>query len=457
VTLASVLALDSADMGAVGAMAIPLQEALHIGKAELGLILTLSSASSAVTTLLFGYLVDRTNRTKLLRRVLWLWALGIGLCGCATSYAFLLVARIGLGAVIAASVPVVASLIGDYVPPRARGEVYGFILSGEFIGTAIGLVVAGELGGLSWRLGFWVLVLPVPVLVWALRRLPEPERGGGSYLERVDRAPRPIRGEEAQTMRERIRASGVEPRERRVPEEDPRSKSLAWAVLYVLRIPSNVVLIVSSALGYFFFAGLRAFGVEYLSASFGVPHAGAIMLTAALGTGAMLGVFTGGKLGDWLIAKGRLRGRVLVGTLAYFVSAALFSCGLLAPSAWPRGVLFFFATFALGAVNPALDSARLDIMHPGLWGRAEATRMTLRKISEAGAPVLFGFVAGPVFGGGLRGLRDGFLVMLVPLFASAFVAAFALRTYLRDAATAAAYAERTRGGGSPCPPSPDKA
>jgi hypothetical protein len=96
-------------------------------------------------------------------------------------------------------------------------------------------------------------------------------------------------------------------------------------------------------------------------------------------------------------------------------------------------------------------------MHPGLWGRAEATRMTLRKISEAGAPVLFGYLAGAVFGGGVPGLRDAYLVTLGPLFLGGVIAALSLRTYLPDAATAAAYAERTSGARPPCPSPPDRA
>ena len=61
------------------------------------------------------------------------------------------------------------------------------------------------------------------------------------------------------------------------------------------------------------------------------------------------------------------------------------------------------AAFFLGAQNPPLDAARLDIMPPLLWGRAEAVRTMLRSLAMALAPLLFGAVSDHVFGGGRVG------------------------------------------------------
>ena len=106
--------------------------------------------------------------------------------------------------------------------------------------------------------------------------------------------------------------------------------------------------------------------------------------------------------------------------------------------------MYFLAAFMLGAINPPLDAARLDLMHAHLWGRAEGIRTTVRKVGEASAPVLFGYVVDDVLGGGALALRDTFLLMLVPLCIGGLVGLVALRTYLRDAASAAAFMERTR-------------
>jgi MFS family permease len=96
------------------------------------------------------------------------------------------------------------------------------------------------------------------------------------------------------------------------------------------------------------------------------------------------------------------------------------------------------AAFFLGAQNPPLDAARLDIMPPLLWGRAEAVRTLLRSLAIALAPVLFGAVSDHVFGGGRSGLQWTFAIMIVPLGVSAWLLFKGLRTYPADVAAAAA-------------------
>ena len=103
------------------------------------------------------------------------------------------------------------------------------------------------------------------------------------------------------------------------------------------------------------------------------------------------------------------------------------------------------AVLMLSAQNPPLDAARLDIMPPLLWGRAEAVRTLLRSLAMALAPLLFGAVSDYVFGGGRSGLQWTFVVMLVPLGASSWLLFKGLRTYPADVATAAASADDAPG------------
>ena len=69
-----------------------------------------------------------------------------------------------------------------------------------------------------------------------------------------------------------------------------------------------------------------------------------------------------------------------------------------------------FAALFLSAQNPPLDAARLDIVVPGLWGRAEAVRTMVRTGAQALAPLLFGVVSDYIFGGGRTGLQWAFFV-----------------------------------------------
>ena len=103
------------------------------------------------------------------------------------------------------------------------------------------------------------------------------------------------------------------------------------------------------------------------------------------------------------------------------------------------------AAFFLGAQNPPLDAARLDIMPPLLWGRAEAVRTMLRSLAMALAPLLFGAVSDHIFGGGRSGLQWTFIIMILPLGASSWLLFKGLRTYPGDVATAAASADGAPG------------
>jgi hypothetical protein len=96
------------------------------------------------------------------------------------------------------------------------------------------------------------------------------------------------------------------------------------------------------------------------------------------------------------------------------------------------------ASFGLSAQNPPLNAARLDIMVPTLWGRAEGVRTFLRTAAQALAPLLFGGMSDVVFGNRHGSLHWTFLVMLVPLFAASLVLFRAMSSYPRDVATAAA-------------------
>ena len=51
--------------------------------------------------------------------------------------------RLLLGFALAATGPVVVSLTGDFIEPGNRAQILGWILSGEIVGSGIGLVIAG--------------------------------------------------------------------------------------------------------------------------------------------------------------------------------------------------------------------------------------------------------------------------------------------------------------------------
>lgn len=242
--------------------------------------------------------------------------------------------------------------------------------------------------------------------------------------------------------RERARLGCCQKRARLVKDVEPSKKSFFWAVGYVLSIPTNLILIVASALGFYYLGGLRVFGAEFVHERFGVGHTAAIAILIGVGVGALMGVFVGGYVSDAFLERGRLRARVWTAASAYWICASLFFLGLLVNVTWLTIILFFLAAAALGAINPPLDAARLDFVHPHVWGRSESVRMFFRKVAEAISPIAFGAMAEGVFSGRTE-LRDTFMVMLAPFALGGLLALFTLRTYLKDAAAADAFAEAT--------------
>jgi MFS family permease len=481
--LAAVLGLSGADTGTISATTGNLEQAFHIGNTQVGVLLSVVAVVGAVFTIPVGILTDRVRRVPLLAGSIVLWAVATGLSGAAPSYIWLLLARAALGVVTATTGPTVASLTGDFFPAADRGRMYGLILGGDLIGSGIGYVASGDLSSItSWRVAFWWLVLPTLALAWLVWRLPEPARGGRS---RIAAGAERIRGEEEAGSGEpatgesesgnqpgdgaapdrdglagqAIRQAGVEPQRELVLRADPAALPLWRAVRYVLRIRTNVVLILASALGYFFFAGLRSFAIIFATGHYGVSKPTATVLIVAIGGGALAGVYAGGRLADRLLRRGHIRARVLIPAVCLLALTPVLAPAIATSSVAVALPLLILGAVLLGAPNPPLDAARLDIMHPLLWGRAEGVRTVLRSLGEAAAPLLFGYVSQYVFGGpgstasggsgaggggrsgNAAGLEYTFLTFLVPVVIGGLLALVALRTYPRDVATARASAQ----------------
>lgn len=449
-TLAAVLAVDGADKGTVSAMAPQLKTAFGIDNTQIGLLVTVVALTGAAFTVPVGLLTDRVRRTRLLAVSIVLWAVATALAGAADSYGWLLVSRAALGAVSATAGPTVASLVGDFFPVGDRARLYGLVLAGELVGTGLGFALSGTIGSaLSWRFAFWWLVVPAAVVVWFVRRLPEPERGGQSRREAVRTRGT---GEPAERA---VRHARVAPHENLVLDRDPRRRSTLWSVRYILRVRTNLVLILASALGYFYFAGLRSFATLYATHRFHVTTSVATSLVLVAGLGALAGILAGGRIADRLLRGGRVNARTLVPTVCMLTVPVLLAPALHATSLALALPLLVTGTVFLGAANPPLDAARLDILPPYLWGTGEGVRTMLRTLCEAAAPVLFGYLSASVFGGpgGQEGagLEYTLLFFLLTVIAAGLLGLVAMRTYPRDLATAQASTERIAAS-SPGPP-----
>jgi predicted MFS family arabinose efflux permease len=456
--LAAVLGLSGADSATVGASASELTKALHISQADIGLLVAVTALVAAVASVPFGVLADKAPRTRALGLTIFLWGGAMLWSATAGSFGRLLLARAFLGLVTAAAGPIVASLVGDLFGAEERGRIYGYILTGEMLGGGVGFAVTGDVAALSWRLAFVLLAIPAFILAWAVLHLPEPERSGQGRRRGRRAAPSPAvwspppsdlrpgtppmaAGPQHTDAQRLAQERGLRP-DPQLTGVIPEQMGFLAAARYIFRVKTNVILIVSGACAYFFLAGIQTFGVEFVKAQYGLNTLLASPLMIVIGVGSVAGVLAGGGLGDLLLRKRYLNGRIMVSALSAALAAVLF-----VPAVLTRGLVTAIPYLTLAALfltvqQAPLNAARLDIMPAPLWGRAEGIRSAIRTAAQALAPLVFGFAI-DLFGGrtaaeNRAGLQWTFLIMLLPLAAGAFLLFRALRTYPQDIANAAA-------------------
>src|SRR5207248_11360658 len=93
------------------------------------------------------------------------------------SFAFLFIARLGVGAV-EANGPAAVSLLSDYYPVKDRARMMGLYQSGALGGAIIGLIGGGIAVSVGdWRWAFWMWVPFGIAASFFMARQPEPARG----------------------------------------------------------------------------------------------------------------------------------------------------------------------------------------------------------------------------------------------------------------------------------------
>ena len=455
--LSAVLALDSADRGALGALAPSIKQSFGIDNTDIGILASAFAIVGGLATIPMGVLTDRTRRMTLLVVSVVVWSMGMGVVAAAASFLVLFVGRVTLGIVSAAGGPPVTSIVGDLFAPDVRGRVFGWIKSGELVGAGIGFLVAGVVVAFtSWRIVFVILGAAGLLLAVRMRRLEEPARGGeGRIADDPDdgepghaAAPAEERTlDEPTPMRDLVEREGIEPVSDLVLRGDQSRRSLRWALQYVFRVRTVAFVIAAGALGEFFLAGLQVFAVVFLVGHFGISQSSAALLIPAVGAGGVAGIIVGSHLGDRLIGRGVLEGRLRVGSWSYLAVSLVFVPVFVTRSLWIAVPFLVLGSALLTAPVAPLDAARLDVVHPQLRGRAESARMICRVVATAAGPLLFGLFADRLGSGGADGLRIGFLLMLPLLAVGGVLLVFAARAYPAEVASVQASSVGVSGTG----------
>jgi MFS family permease len=207
VVLTLVYTLNFIDRNLLAVIAQPVITAFDLSDSEYGF---LNGPPFAIFYALMGIPIamaaDRFNRVAIIALCIAVWSVMAALCGFATSFGFLLMARIGVAIGEAGGTPPANSIIADYFAPRNRTGALGIYATGVTIGGALsnafggpiatalnGVAVQAWLSGMGvvwaanaldwsqvegWRIAFVVIGAPgILVALLVALTVKEPPRG----------------------------------------------------------------------------------------------------------------------------------------------------------------------------------------------------------------------------------------------------------------------------------------
>nr|WP_306015694.1 MFS transporter [Oceanicaulis sp. MMSF_3324] len=181
-----VYAFNFLDRQIISILAIPIQQELGLSDRQLGLLGGIAFALLYSTLgVPIAWLADRTKRTWIITISLTIWSGFTAICGLATNFTQLFLARVGVGVGEAGGVAPSYSLIADYFPPQSRARALAIYSLGIPIGSAFGVVAGALIAGgavgenLDWRAAFIIVgvlgLVIAPIFKFTVR---EPKRGG---------------------------------------------------------------------------------------------------------------------------------------------------------------------------------------------------------------------------------------------------------------------------------------
>ena len=169
---------EALDIVIIGFMLPHLKAEFALTNGEIGLIGGAAPVGMIVGALVAGLLGDRFGRKQVMLYALLLFCAASIALAFADSLAFILVVRMigGLGA------GAEAAIVSPYISEFATGRNRGRFVSGVTLFFSLGNVIAAVLGALvvpldnGWRIAAVICGLPVLVLLWWRRSLPESPR-----------------------------------------------------------------------------------------------------------------------------------------------------------------------------------------------------------------------------------------------------------------------------------------
>ena len=300
-----------------------IMEEFGISEAQMGLVSSLFVATSALITILWGFLTDITSRKKLLLIGVYIGEVPCFLTAFVNNYWELLFLRLLTGIGIGSIIPIAYTLIADMYEETKRGRGYGYIETAFGTGILLGMILAGIIP--SWRPPFIYVSVPN----WILAPLfyiiaEEPKRGAGEKI-----------------LREAYE-KGIEYKYR-----------LSWdAVKKSFKTITNILIFIQGVIGTVPWGVLVYWLVSFLMVTRGMTKETATMTLLLLGIATVIGGLIGGFLGDFAERK-RKGGRAILTGLAIFIGMLVTIFILIYPLPSEPTVLdwIFIGVYSIGLIQ----------------------------------------------------------------------------------------------------------
>lgn len=365
-----------------------------------------------------GRLADRKNRKWIISIGMTLWSIMTALCGLASTYAHLFLARIGVGVGEASLSPAANSMITDYFPKEKRGKAVALYFMGVYVGVGLSFILGGLVIGMvsnagdivlpfvgelsAWQLTFVIVSIPGLLLVALMPTVKEPLRRGRIALD----------GKEVDM--------GI-----KAAKDFFMQHFKAYAIIFL-----GFGLAGSLAIGFFawttpLFNRIHGWETEHIGYTFGT-------IVMVMGT---LGIILGGAVADRLLAKGQLHAYIKVAIWSILGAMLFAGTAALSPSPWLAWVLLCPAVACFG-MPVALAPAAVNLITPNQFrGQAIAIYIfVVGLINNNVGPISVGFLNDYVFRDPLAIDRSMFTIAMVFGTVSAVILAWSVRFYQRSAA-----------------------
>jgi MFS family permease len=363
----------------------PIRRDLAISDTQMSLLMGFSFALFyTFFGLPLGRLADSRSRRGLIAAGLFTWSLMTAGCGLARQYWHFLLLRLGVGVGEAALSPSAYSMIADYFPPKKLGTALSVYAIGVYIGSGLAFLLGGVVVGLVSEQGTWTVPILGAIRPWQVVFLAVGLPG--ILLTAVMATVR-------EPIRRGLKKVTADGRPAVVPVRE------VWG-----HIRRNGRTFFCHNLGYSLLAfagyGGAAWIPTFLQRTHGVSARDAgIWFGLIVMIGGTLGIVFGGRMADWMLARGKRDAMLRIGIYSTLLWAPFGIGYLLVPSAFWSLALLAPAVF-VGAMTGGAAPAAITQITPNEM-RAQASAFYLFVVNLIGiglGPTAVAMVTDYVFG-----------------------------------------------------------